>query len=336
LGAAETSWLAYDKLWGDGVAASAICGSDASNPAGGCGSVLDGPYAALSLGEGTNVPLSAVGFAAYASVFALAVWPLLFGSGRKGGDFVAVDDDEEEEEMDVTNRLALAALTTVMATFSSYLMGLLFGVIHASCPFCFVSAALSFALGGITWFGGVVPSNKAKEGARIGLGGFLASTAAILALFLSVEGNGVGTNDILAANGFTASVVANAATRQEQKDLPPPPVTTHSSERALKLALDLESLDARMFGAYWCSHCYEQKQKLGYEAMGRLPYVECSKEGLNSKRDLCQEREVPGYPTWEVGGKLYPGEMELDELEDMVRESRERLAKKSTSTSPSS
>ena len=80
----------------------------------------------------------------------------------------------------------------------------------------------------------------------------------------------------------------------------------------------LNTLDAKMFGAYWCSHCYEQKQRLGKEAFANVQYNECSKEGLNSRKDLCKEKNIPGYPTWEINGKLFPGDMYLDELEDII------------------
>jgi len=80
-----------------------------------------------------------------------------------------------------------------------------------------------------------------------------------------------------------------------------------------------------MFGAYWCSHCYEQKQRLGKEAFANVQYMECSKEGLNSKVDMCKERKVPGYPTWEINGKLFPGDMYLDELEDIIKDERKTL-----------
>merc|ERR1712038_606783 len=102
---------------------------------------------------------------------------------------------------------------------------------------------------------------------------------------------------------------------EPQKNIPPPPITATSSEQALKIGEDMKELDTRFFGAYWCSHCYEQKQRLGREAMKNVQYIERAKEGLNSQRPLCEERGVPGYPTWEIGGKLYPGEMYLDELE---------------------
>ena len=73
-----------------------------------------------------------------------------------------------------------------------------------------------------------------------------------------------------------------------------------------------------MYGAFWCSHCYDQKQSFGYEAMQYIPYVECDREGYNNKREICREREVPGYPTWEIGGELFPGERSLDELREIV------------------
>ena len=54
--------------------------------------------------------------------------------------------------------------------------------------------------------------------------------------------------------------------------------------------------------------------------MQHIPYYECAKDGENSKTSMCKEMKVPGYPTWEVNGKFYPGEMSLDELEAMADE----------------
>jgi hypothetical protein len=82
----------------------------------------------------------------------------------------------------------------------------------------------------------------------------------------------------------------------------------------------LKQLDAKMYGAFWCSHCYEQKQTFGKEAMQQIPYIECAKDGLNSQTALCKEHKVPGYPTWEIGGQLYPGEQEIEELQEIVQQ----------------
>ena len=72
----------------------------------------------------------------------------------------------------------------------------------------------------------------------------------------------------------------------------------------------------------WCSHCYEQKERLGKEAMLRIPYIECSKEGTNSQTSLCREKQIPGYPTWEINGKLFPGEQDIEELAEIVVDQR--------------
>ena len=149
--------------------------------------------------------------------------------------------------------------------------------------------------------------------------GVLAIVAAAVAM-LPVGGDDTNWN-VVGSVGLIGGSVANAAVttaKQQETDIPPPPITTHSSERALLLSSDLERLGAKMYGAYWCSHCHEQKQIMGAEAMARIPYVECAKNGLNNQQGLCKQKDIPGYPTWEVGGKLFPGEMELVELEDIV------------------
>lgn len=40
-------------------------------------------------------------------------------------------------------------------------------------------------------------------------------------------------------------------------------VTTPSSTFAVSLARHLHSIGAKMYGAFWCSHCLEQKQVIG-------------------------------------------------------------------------
>jgi len=105
---------------------------------------------------------------------------------------------------------------------------------------------------------------------------------------------------------------------EEDTEFMPPLITTHSDQRAKNLAARLSGLDSKMYGAYWCSHCYAQKQKLGQEAMEDLPYIECAKKGFNSEFKLCNAKKIPGYPTWEINGQFYPGEQSIQELEDIA------------------
>lgn len=316
IGMVETGYLSYLKLYtADGI--SKICGDEgdvAASSLSSCSSVLNSPYATIQLGD-LNLPLTLVGCAAYAITALLAAVPLLILSDEEDGSSSSYEN----------NRIAILCTTTAMATFSSFLLSLLFNTLHQSCPFCLLSAALSISMGFTAWISGALPMNRRQDGVKVGLGSFFTTTLAALALFLSVDEvamQAYKSELIMAGNGLSNNVVAQAKSDAEpKKDIPAPPITATSSARALKIGADLKTLDAKMYGAYWCSHCFEQKQRLGKEAYyGNVQYVECSKEGLNSGAAFCKEQKVPGYPTWEIGGKQFPGDMYLDELEDIIKD----------------
>lgn len=80
-----------------------------------------------------------------------------------------------------------------------------------------------------------------------------------------------------------------------------------------RLAEHLTAQDATMYGAFWCPHCADQKELFG-EAVETVPYVECDPEGENAQPELCREKDIQGYPTWEINGEFYPGTQSLEEL----------------------
>lgn len=310
VGAIETGYLSFTKLFVPGGIDN-ICGDSVSPEASSCGSVLNSPYANTDFG-GTEIPLTLLGFAAYAAVSLLSVMPI-----------VARDSDTGRND---SNRIAILALTTAMATFSSFLLSLLFNVLHQSCPYCLLSAGISLSMGLLAWTSGALPTSRRRDGVKVGIGSFVTATVASLALFLSVDEAAINaySNNIMQSNGLSGQIVA-LADDSKKTNIPPPPITATSSERALRIGRDLKSLNSRMFGAYWCSHCYEQKQRLGKEAYMNVQYVECSKEGLDSKSNLCKEKNIPGYPTWEINGNLYPGDMYLDELEEIIQKELKKV-----------
>lgn len=63
-----------------------------------------------------------------------------------------------------------------------------------------------------------------------------------------------------------------------------PAVTTQSSSRTEQLAKRLKDAGAKMYGAFWCSHCHEQKEAFGSQAMKDFPYVECYPDGFRKVR----------------------------------------------------
>ncbi|GMI24229.1 hypothetical protein TeGR_g12648 [Tetraparma gracilis] len=100
----------------------------------------------------------------------------------------------------------------------------------------------------------------------------------------------------------------------------PPPLTKPTSSRSLALLKRLKKADARFYGAYWCSHCFDQKEVFGKKFYDYVKYVECDKEGegFGGKCKTSSGGKIRGYPTWEIGGMKVEGQMELDELEGVL------------------
>ncbi|KAL1530758.1 hypothetical protein AB1Y20_001657 [Prymnesium parvum] len=241
---------------------------------GGCADVLDGPWS-----EVFGVPLAAVGAAAYASVGLLAAAPLRLpaaGGGSKGADML------------------LVGLTAAMASASACLMLLLVFEIQVACALCIGSALLSASMFAVALRTEILP-NRTE--------GFVVSVSAAA---LSV---------MAAALLYLVGPAAEDEVQFDADGLPrPPAIGSHSSEEALSIARRMKAKGGRMFGAFWCSHCINQKEIMGREAMAIVPYVECDAEGSNSQKDICVEAGVKGYPTWQLDGQLFPGEKGLDEL----------------------
>ena len=314
-GAIETGYLTYNKLF-QGVDGLPFCDVDG----GGCNDILSGPYSYVPF---TEIPLSALGFLAYCSVAFLALSPLFSATtttmNDENGGAVVVGDD------DMPNRVALLGVTTTMGTFSIFLMALLFGVLQTTCPYCVFSAACSIILAKTAWIGGCLPEGN-KNGIRWATTGFLTSTVTAVLLFVNAAVSNIDSVDTSGGVGWGGgTLIASTASGSgsSSKQLYPPQITTESSREAIDLATTLQGMNAKMYGAYWCSHCYDQKEVFGKEAFAKIQYVECSKDGANSNMKLCRAMDVPGYPTWEIDGKLYPGQQELDEIQDLVNSIKE-------------
>jgi uncharacterized membrane protein len=114
-GLADAIYLTVEHITGRSVRCTIIVG---------CSEVLSSPYAVLA-----GYPLAAIGALAYFSVFSLAILAL-FGY-RIAGQLL----------------LPLVALMCLVSVWLIYLQAFL---IHAFCQFCLFSAAVTFALTGLT------------------------------------------------------------------------------------------------------------------------------------------------------------------------------------------
>src|SRR5438132_2568855 len=80
------------------------------------------------------------------------------------------------------------------------------------------------------------------------------------------------------------------------------------------LALHLAKSGAKMYGAFWCPHCQQQKEYFGTSA-SRLPYIECSPNGQNAPQSSeCQAAHIESYPTWVINGKRTEEVLSLKQL----------------------
>ena len=84
------------------------------------------------------------------------------------------------------------------------------------------------------------------------------------------------------------------------------------------LARHLREKGAVMYGAYWCPHCTEQKALFG-DAAKDVPYVECAKDGVNARPDLCERAGVKSFPTWVMGTERREGTQSLRALADFSK-----------------
>ncbi|NDG75354.1 MAG: hypothetical protein EBX49_08500 [Synechococcaceae bacterium WB8_1B_136] len=85
-----------------------------------------------------------------------------------------------------------------------------------------------------------------------------------------------------------------------------------STPEQLALVEHLRSKGAVFYGAWWCPHCFHQKNLFGTEAGRRLPYVECDKDEAGRQR--CLAAKVRAYPSWYLGGERREGVQSLEEL----------------------
>ena len=71
----------------------------------------------------------------------------------------------------------------------------------------------------------------------------------------------------------------------------------------------------RMYGAWWCPHCAEQKEEFG-NAFEYVNYTECGIEGqAHSENDQCKQAGIKHFPTWQFGdGSRVEGVLALSDL----------------------
>lgn len=86
------------------------------------------------------------------------------------------------------------------------------------------------------------------------------------------------------------------------------------NNRLDEFAQCLSDANVKMYGAYWCPHCQNQKKEFG-SSFEKVDYVECSLPGGSGQTEACNQAGIESYPTWEFGdGSRMTGEVSLQTL----------------------
>ena len=109
--------------------------------------------------------------------------------------------------------------------------------------------------------------------------------------------------------------IANTEHLGTQKELL---ITTDSTEYSVDLAKYLKKKGVVKYSAYWCPNCFDQAQLFGKKAYKELNVVECAQDGKNSQTQLCINKNIEGFPSWEVNGKIIIGVQSLSELAELT------------------
>ncbi|KAG8373609.1 hypothetical protein BUALT_Bualt11G0042100 [Buddleja alternifolia] len=303
IGFVETAYLTFLKL----------TNSDAFCPTGGasCTTILTSEYSSVF-----GVPLPLFGMLSYGLVTVLGLQ-----LGAKKSKFDTEKTDGE---------IILIGTTTSMAVASAYFLYILSTeFVGESCLYCLASAILSFSLFFISLK--VFPQQDGLSFLRhvtahaiaITKPGFILQSFGshelqkILGLQLSIA-----TLVVIALTGSYNGAQSISSSSMAETEIPyvETEITKESSPLALSLAKHLHSIGAKLYGAFWCSHCLDQKEIFGREAAKLLDYVECFPDGVmkgTKMSQACVDAKLEGFPTWIINGQVLSGEKQLSELAEL-------------------
>lgn len=269
-----------------------VAGCPTSGPIN-CQAVLESSYAKLF-----GIPISLFGLLAYLAIAVLAWVPQLLKSPER---------KEFRSDAENWTWLLMFAASTAMVIFSGYLVYLMSFKIQAFCIYCLASALFSISLFVLTLIG-----HAWEDIGQLLLMGFVVGMVALISTIGAYAQAGKPTAQSIGSR--TPIPVATTA--------PQPvtgwPVTTTSGESEIALARHLAQVGVKEYGAYWCPHCYEQKQLFGKPADKELPYIECTPDGKNGQPQVCKDAGVKFFPSWKINGELTSGVKTLDELADLT------------------
>ena len=251
-----------------------------------CDKVLDSEWGTLFQNNQIQIPLSFAGFITYLSLLILSI-------------LLTLKLTSSTEKLNKTIWWFVYLISCGSTVFSLLLLYIMIFKIQAICPFCIISAISSLSIFILSIIGARFENREPMI--------FRGTIVAFLVLISGL----IWDNKVDPAN---AEQISKTAPIEKIA----PKVTTKSSSQKINFAKFLSQNNIFMYSAYWCSHCFDQKQLFGQEAVKELSIIECAKDGKDSQTELCIEKEIQGFPSWEINGAIYSGVKNLNELAVMT------------------
>ena len=250
----------------------------------GCETVLNSPWGTLFENSQFNIPLSLAGVITYSSILLLSI-------------FLSLNIISPKEKLNKLLWWLIFLISCASSVFSLLLLNIMFVKINAYCFFCILSAILSISIFIISIIGAKFESREP-----------MFYRGLIVALTILIGG-------LIWSNNVDPSKANDISNTSEKVS---PIITTSSSPQKIKFAKFLSDNNIKMFSAYWCPHCHDQKQLFGKKAVKELTIVECAKDGKDNQYELCREKEIQGFPSWEIKGEIFSGVKDLNDLAIMT------------------
>ena len=249
----------------------------------GCDIVLSSAWGNLFYINENPVPLSLAGLITYSSLLIISLALSLNVVSSKSS----------------LNRLFWWLIFLISCGSSTFSLILVFNImmikLNTYCTFCILSAIISFSIFILSIIGAKFESRETMF------------YRAFIVIFTVLIAGLVWSNNLDPAR-------ADRINQNSTLEL----ISPEKNQARIDFAKYLTMQNVVMYSAWYCSHCQNQKNLFGKEAIKELTIVECADKGEFTFNEACKNKEIEATPSWEIGNQLITGTTSLKELAELT------------------
>ena len=95
-------------------------------------------------------------------------------------------------------------------------------------------------------------------------------------------------------------------------------ISPKENQANVNFAKFLTNNNVVLYTAWYCSHCHNQKDLFGKEALKELTIVECAEQDEYTFSEVCKAKDITGTPSWEIDNHIFSGTRSLAELAELT------------------